>query len=410
MTAYPSSKRIVGAATAPPLHIVIIGGGIGGLTLAQGLKKAGVGVAVYERDRTRTDRVQGYRVHINPAGSCALYECLPPPLFDAFTRTCGKRSGGISFLSGLGDVMHFGKTFTHHEETSTGRVIAHFEDGSAAEGDMLVAADGTGSRVRRQLLPDAEPVDTGVVGIAGKVFLDEETRRRIAPRLLGGLSLVSAPGGLALFVALQDLDGAAVGDIGGNDDSAAVGAHFDNTRSDLIWALGARRAAFRLEGDAKALTGAGLRALALTAMAGWDERLIALVRLSDESTINAIAIRTAPSVAPWPPGRVTLLGDAIHAMTPYRGIGANVALKGALGLACALIAADRGERPLFDAIQGYEAGMRDYGFLAVRASLKAMQQAMPDNRAKLALSRAVFRIVDRLPPLKRAMFRGMGDE
>jgi hypothetical protein len=54
--------------------------------------------------------------------------------------------------------------------------------------------------------------------------------------------------------------------------------------------------------------------------------------------------------------------------------------------------------------------MRDYGFLAVRASLKAMQQAMPDNRAKLALSRAVFRIVDRLPPLKRAMFRGMGDE
>jgi 2-polyprenyl-6-methoxyphenol hydroxylase-like FAD-dependent oxidoreductase len=33
-------------------HVLIIGGGIGGLTLAQGLKRAGVSAAVYERDRT----------------------------------------------------------------------------------------------------------------------------------------------------------------------------------------------------------------------------------------------------------------------------------------------------------------------------------------------------------------------
>ncbi|MGH6673155.1 MAG: NAD(P)-binding protein, partial [Xanthobacteraceae bacterium] len=98
MTAYPSSKSIVGAAAAP-LHVIVIGGGIGGLTLAQGLKKQGVSLAVYERDRTRTERLQGYRVHINPAGSLALHECLPPYLFEAFTRTCGKRSGGIRFLT-----------------------------------------------------------------------------------------------------------------------------------------------------------------------------------------------------------------------------------------------------------------------------------------------------------------------
>src|ERR1700739_5181333 len=97
MTAQPNVKSIVAAAPAP-LHIVIIGGGIGGLTLAQGLKQAGVSVAVYERDRTRTDRVQGYRVHINPAGSLALHECLPPALFDAFARTCGKPSAGIRFV------------------------------------------------------------------------------------------------------------------------------------------------------------------------------------------------------------------------------------------------------------------------------------------------------------------------
>ena len=47
-------------------HVGIVGGGIGGLALAQGLTKAGLSVAVYESDRTRTDRLQGYRVHISP--------------------------------------------------------------------------------------------------------------------------------------------------------------------------------------------------------------------------------------------------------------------------------------------------------------------------------------------------------
>jgi salicylate hydroxylase len=48
---------------AHSFHVLIIGGGIGGLTLAQGLKQAGISAAVYERDRTVYDRLQGYRVH-----------------------------------------------------------------------------------------------------------------------------------------------------------------------------------------------------------------------------------------------------------------------------------------------------------------------------------------------------------
>ena len=88
MTAHPDRSALDTAVRAP-LHVVIIGGGIGGLTLAQGLKKSGVSVAVYERDRTRTDRVQGYRVHINSTGSLALHECLPAPLFETFTRPTG---------------------------------------------------------------------------------------------------------------------------------------------------------------------------------------------------------------------------------------------------------------------------------------------------------------------------------
>jgi hypothetical protein len=98
MTAQPAINSIVRAVPAP-LHVLIIGGGIGGLTLAQGLKKSGANVAVYERDRTMTDRVQGYRVHINPAGSLALHECLPQQLFEAFARSCGKPSRGIRFVT-----------------------------------------------------------------------------------------------------------------------------------------------------------------------------------------------------------------------------------------------------------------------------------------------------------------------
>jgi 2-polyprenyl-6-methoxyphenol hydroxylase-like FAD-dependent oxidoreductase len=145
-------------------------------------------------------------------------------------------------------------------------------------------------------------------------------------------------------------------------------------------------------------------------MAGWDERLKTLVRLADPATIYAIPMRTARPVAPWPTRRITLLGDAIHSMTPYRGIGANMALKDAVRLRDALVAADRGERALLDAIRDYEAGMLDYGFKAVRNSLRAMEQTTTDNEVARSLSRFVFRAIDRLPPLKRRFAASLGNE
>ena len=47
-------------------HVLIVGGGLGGLTLAQGLKKNGVSCTVYEKDLSRTDRLQGYRIVLLP--------------------------------------------------------------------------------------------------------------------------------------------------------------------------------------------------------------------------------------------------------------------------------------------------------------------------------------------------------
>ena len=104
--------------------------------------------------------------------------------------------------------MHFGKTFQRFENRG-GRITAYFEDGTSAAGDVLVAADGGGSRVRRQFLPDAKRVETGVIGIAGKIFLDT-ARDRIARPLLDGISLVAARGGLGLFAAIQAVRSAAL--------------------------------------------------------------------------------------------------------------------------------------------------------------------------------------------------------
>jgi len=88
--------------TEKAFDVAVVGGGIGGLCLAQGLKKAGINVAVYERDRTRVDRLQGYRVHISPRGTSALHNCLPPELYKAFNpwdRICEPSSLRALFAS-----------------------------------------------------------------------------------------------------------------------------------------------------------------------------------------------------------------------------------------------------------------------------------------------------------------------
>lgn len=432
------------ASRSAGLHVLVIGGGIGGLTLAHGLKKAGVSVAVYERDRTVTSRLQGYRVHISPTGSAALHECLPGDLFALFDRTCGRPNRAVRFLteqmkvllafegdviadvhpiarhrsasritlrqvllSGLEDVVHFGKTFTRYEQHGA-RVAAHFEDGTTAEGDILVAADGGGSRVRRQFLPQAGRIDTGVVGIAAKVFLDE-ARERIAEPLRDAISLVAAKGGFGLFVAAHEASDNAPGMATGEAAAVEAGNLFDNRRGYLMWALSGRRAAFGFGQDVEALDGATLATAAVRTMRDWSAGFRDLVALSDPTTFSCLRIRTSVPVAPWPTGRITFLGDAIHSMTPYRGIGANVALRDAARLARALAAAPHGDAGLIQAIHAYECEMIDYGFRAVRNSLRAMEQTVSTSGLQRALTRAAFRAIDKMPPLKRRMARGLGE-
>src|SRR6266511_3391185 len=83
------------------IHVIVVGGGIGGLCLAQGLRKAGVSVAVYEKGQRQppSSWQQGYQIHINASGSAALEECLPPATRELFAAKALRPSAGVQVLT-----------------------------------------------------------------------------------------------------------------------------------------------------------------------------------------------------------------------------------------------------------------------------------------------------------------------
>src|SRR5580658_2452218 len=80
------------------LTTIIIGAGTGGLCLAHGLRKAGLAVRVFERDRTPSSRLFGYRLHIGPIGNHALEQCLPTQNFARLVATSAKSNTAATFL------------------------------------------------------------------------------------------------------------------------------------------------------------------------------------------------------------------------------------------------------------------------------------------------------------------------
>lgn len=442
--------------SANPLHVIIIGAGIGGLCLAHGLRQSGISVAVYERDRTRTGGLQGYRVGIDPDGTHALAACLPPELFDTFIATCARApryftmlTEGLTevlslgpeegltrpdaapenseqsvsrmtlrqvLLTGLEDVVHFDKIFTRYEQGAEGAVTAFFEDGTTATGTVLVAADGSNSRVRHQYLPHAQLLDSGIVGIAGKLALTLETRALLTNKIQHGVSMVFAPHGYSCIIHVMEFNWDRAGIKAGVGETEAAllerwpGLLYDNTTDYIMWGLGAASA--RLPTDVLRRDGDALLALVGEVTQRWHPNLRRLIELTDPSTCFPINIRTSVPLPAWPTTTVTLLGDAIHTMTPGRGVGANTALRDAALLRDKLVAVRDGQHALLPAIGEYEARMREYGFDAVLKSRQQMDGRDPIHkpvigRAVLAGMRAGMRVVNALPPIKRRMGRSM---
>ncbi|MFF0345330.1 FAD-dependent oxidoreductase [Kribbella sp. NPDC004875] len=338
------------------MKVAIMGAGIGGLALAQGLLAAGVEVAVYERDPSPQYRKQGYRIHISQVGEAALAAVLPDavrrrviatatrpgdlvagfddqltPQFEEVYPVAGpdmvtsvdRYAFRRALMTGLDDVLRFGKQFTSYAETRDGVEIA-FADGTSVFADVLVGADGVGSRVRGQLVPSMEVVDIGVRCIYGKVPLTPAVRELAPPAFLRGFCFASDGAGI----------GSAFAPVIFREPPAEYGDYLMAVLTGTNERLGVS------DDELFSMSPSELWGNVAGLVDSWHPAIGALIAAAEVEAAFPITLRTCIDVPTWSSERVTMLGDAVHPMTPAAGAGANTALWDAARLTQALVSGE----------------------------------------------------------------------
>ncbi|KAF2234022.1 FAD/NAD(P)-binding domain-containing protein [Viridothelium virens] len=408
------------------MRVIIIGAGLGGLCLAHGLKKAGVEVYVFERQSENLNNPSGYGIHIDLNGKQALRHCIPyeswvrfqhastpagtqlffrdtqlrllaekdDTRFSTMTREDVERRGigRIEFrdilLEGLNDstapVVRWNKKFTHYTLQPDDRVRVHFDDKTSEEGDILVGADGANSRVRQQLLPHIKRVDLGIRTIAGRCEIDHDIHRVIPSSLLdGSLNNIVPHGKGWMFISAWKLP--------------LSTSRSPNTeiRQHIVWAYVTpqQESYSSFEGSSSQR----LKDFVLEEIRDWSAGLQDLVRNSEISNISHIPLRTMPKLEAWESTNVTLLGDAIHNMTPMAGVGANTALRDSELLAKVLVETYEKRGQVGDAIGRYEKEMRLYANRAVQLSRRNAENASSGQSFQRSLFLLLLRVARSCP-------------
>jgi 2-polyprenyl-6-methoxyphenol hydroxylase-like FAD-dependent oxidoreductase len=249
-------------------------------------------------------------------------------------------------LAGVADRVRFGKRVLGATQDEHG-VELRFADGGSARGDLLVAADGAHSVLRRQFLPDAEVIDLPVRCVWGKTRMPDGAADWVPDAVRNRYSGVFGPRGdqlmIGIFQPRQPIQQAVA--------ELAPDARLTPIEDYLMWVyLG--------EGTLP------------DAIADWHPSVRRLVEQVDPATVLPVGIRVAASIPAWAPSRITYLGDAIHVMSPAGSSGANTALRDAADLAATLAGATDPRT----AIAEYDVRLRERGERAVTDSLNYGEQ------------------------------------
>jgi hypothetical protein len=246
-----------------------------------------------------------------------------------------------------------------------------------------------------------------MVSLGGKLPMTGATKALLSEKMFFGMSMIMAPKGMGAIIHSLEFQTHRA-----DPGFAARWPKFvDALDNDSIgWGLWGARQNFPK--DPAVLTGEELQELGLELTRDWHPHMRELIRMTDPSAISHIGIRTSLPLTQWESSNVTLVGDAIHTMTPGRGAGANTALRDAALLGRLLVEASRGHKPLVGAIKEYEAEMLRYSTEAVRESRKQMSSNDWIHKPimgslQLALMRTAMRVVNAVPSFKRRALQNL---
>jgi salicylate hydroxylase len=337
----------------PPLQVAIAGAGLAGLTLALALLQRGLRVQVFEQAATLGDVGAGLQLSPN-ATRClhalgleaALARVASVPrgkqvrlwstgqrwkLFDLgetaladygfpylmFHRADLHRVLVDAVRSLQADCIHLGARCEGFVQDAAG-VRLSLADGRRIDCDVLVAADGVHSALRRQLGHDDQPEFTGCAAWRGLIpgaRLPERLREPVGTNWIGpGAHVITYPvraGELLNFVGIVE---------------------------GVPWSR-------------ESWTERGTRAACAADFAGWHEDVHLLIGLLEEAPLRWALMGREP-LTRWGEGRVTLAGDACHPTLPFLAQGACMAIEDALVLARCL---EAGAAQPARALRRYEA-------------------------------------------------------
>ena len=318
-------------------RVAVVGGGIGGCTLALALRARGVQADVYERAPEL--REVGAAVAISANGnrvlrSLGLVEqvaeraAVPTELIyrrwrdgrrtsahevgQRYEREFGAPYFGVHradlqrvLVDALGpDGVHTGRELVDLRETGGGAQLV-FADGTGAEADLVVGADGVRSTVRRWIADEETAVYSGTSGFRGLVPVEQLTELPDP----GAIQFWTGPGAHLLHYPI------------GDGDVVNFLAVVDEPRR---W----ESASWVAEAAPEEIAGS---------FAGWHPAVVQMV--SATALHQRWALFGQRPLNSWHRGRAVLLGDAAHAMLPHHGQGANQTIEDAAVLANCLVGA-----------------------------------------------------------------------